>query len=168
MTSSTGPRNWRLAICVTTFVCGLGATLAGAACHVGNDVEFPAASTHGANYLLGSPLSLSSTATITHLPLISKSSGQHVGMARYTVIARQPGNPVTSTRSTLGTTGVMEIGAPAATVPAGSYWIMGIFDTLASVGIDFTPTNVVMYTSLTYGSPLPNPFPPPATYSGQQ
>jgi hypothetical protein len=64
----------------------------------------------------------------------------------------------------------MEINPTASGValPAGTYWIMGIFDVTASIGFSTAAgANVVSYVSLPFGAPLPSRFPAPTTYTGQ-
>ncbi len=65
--------------------------------------------------------------------------------------------------------GLMEIsvGAPVA-VAAGDYWLLGVFDVNASVGLDTSdPQAEVKYIPFTFGTDLPDPFPVAKTYNGQ-
>jgi hypothetical protein len=62
--------------------------------------------------------------------------------------------------------GRMEIPVTA-TLPAGTYWIMGLYDGDAAIGIDYSdPTAPVRSTVQPFASPLQDPFPPTPPYAG--
>jgi len=57
--------------------------------------------------------------------------------------------------------------APVVLQP-GAYWIMGLYDARASVGLDGSAMGTsVAYISLPFSSEVPSSFPAPRTYSGQ-
>ena len=137
---------------------------------VGNSTLFASKSSHAPDYLLGSRITLSKAAKLVDFGLISVSSGAHVVMALYTEASGHPGTLVAYTSSTALTSSDQQI-APnvQASLPAGNYWIMAVYDTSASVGIDYgNSTAEVDYISFTFGTTLPSTFPAPTTYTGQQ
>jgi hypothetical protein len=135
----------------------------------GNVAPFASNSSHAPNDLLGSPLSVPQNSTLVAFGVIARSSGPQVIMALYTDSGGQPGTLVAQTTAVTLNNQTMEIPAPSVAVPAGSYWIMAVYNVSASVGIDFSNAQAkVDYTSLNFGSMLPSPFPAPTTYTGQQ
>jgi hypothetical protein len=124
----------------------------------------------GANYLLGSTLTIGATITVTKLGLFTTASavGPHFQLALYKDNAGAPGALVAFTPSTALAQGQNEIPvtAPTAVAP-GTYWLMGVYDVGAQICADAITTNKIDYISLTYGTALPNPFPAsPTTYMG--
>jgi cysteine-rich repeat protein len=133
----------------------------------GNYTEFPEPSSHSANYLLGTQVTVAQAGTLTHFGLFSKSSSPNIVMALYSDVGGKPGQLLAQTPATDLPLGPLEIPVPAAAIPAGTYWIMAVFDTSASVGIQFGGPDVVAYISHAFGAALPMSFPPPLTYTGQ-
>ena len=89
-------------------------------------------------------------------------------MALYTDSGGAPDTLVMETKSTAVPVGALEVDlSKPVDVPAGNYWIMGIFDVSASVGIAFPASEVVQYRSLSYSDPMPATFGTPSTYTGQ-
>ena len=106
---------------------------------------------------------------LTHLCLIAKADGPNVILALYTDNAGWPDRLVAATPATPMTVGPMEIPVAPTSVSAGTYWIMGVYDTDASIGIDQSdPTAPVRYAAQPFASPLPDPFGPATAYSGQK
>jgi hypothetical protein len=137
--------------------------------HVGNDVEFPDSSNHSPNYLLGSALEIPTDMIVTHLALIGKSASANVKMALYTDSGGAPDSLVAETASAPVTVGADEIPVLKETaVPMGHYWIMAVFDTNASVGIDFASTDSYDYRSMTFSNPMPSSFGAASTGSSQR
>jgi hypothetical protein len=135
----------------------------------GNVAPFAKNSSHAPNDLLGSPLNVPVSSTLVAFGVIARSSGPQIIMALYTDSGGQPGTLVAQTSPVVLNGQTMEISAPSVAVPAGNYWIMGVYDVTASIGIDYTNLSAkVDYTSLNFGSMLPSPFPAPTTYTGQQ
>jgi len=123
--------------------------------------ELPSPSTHLANYLLGSDVKITSSATVTHLSVIAKASGPQVKMALYTDDNGVPDELVVGTAAhTLGV-GVQEIPVAATPVAAGHYWIMAIFDSNASIAFsNGEPNPPYAYRELAFSDPLPAVFGP--------
>ena len=137
----------------------------------GNAAEFSNSSNHAPDYLLGSLLNVPSSGTLTHLAVIAKAAGPHVVLALYSNSAGQPDQLIAATPVTTLIAGAMEIPVTATPLAAGDYWIMGVYDTPATIGIefdDFVTGAVVKYTAHTFTAPLPNPFPTPTVYNGQK
>ena len=135
--------------------------------HVGNDVEFPDSSSHGADYLLGSFLTVPTDMTVTAMGLIGKSATGNVRMALYTDSSGAPDALVVETASTAVPVGVLEMPVTSVALPAGGYWIMAVYDVTASVGIAYPKFDVVQYRSLDFADPMPGTFGSPKTYTGQ-
>jgi hypothetical protein len=137
---------------------------------VGNYQVFGSNSSHAANYLLGSQLAVPKNGKLLQFGVISKGSGPHVIMALYTDVNGSPGSLVAYTTSTSLNNSDQQI-APnvQAALSQGNYWIMGEYDTTASIGIDYSVSSaVVKYISHTFGSQLPANFPNPTSYTGQR
>ncbi len=135
----------------------------------GNVAPFASNSSHGPNYLLGSPLAIPVNCTLVAFGVIARSSGPQAIMALYTDSGGQPGNLVAQTAAFTLNNQTMEISAPNVAITAGNYWIMGIYNVTASIGIDYSNASAqVDYISLNFGAQLPSPFPSPTTYTGQQ
>jgi len=136
--------------------------------HVGNDAEFADSSSHSPDYLLGTLLVVPADMTVTAMGVIGKSATGNVRMALYTDSSGAPDAFVMETASTAVPVGVLEVPlAKPVDIPAGNYWIMGIFDVTASIGIAFPKAEIVQYRSLSYGDPMPGTFGTPSTYTGQ-
>jgi hypothetical protein len=112
---------------------------------------------------------LPQTAMLTHLCVIAKSAGPNVELALYADANGAPGELVASTGPTPMSVGRMEIPVAPTALPPGMYWMMGVYDSDASIGIDQSDPNMpVRYTSQPFATPLPNPFGPANEYSGQR
>jgi hypothetical protein len=137
---------------------------------VGNYTLFSGKSSHASNYLLGSRITLSKAATLVDFGIISVASGPDVTMALYTESGGHPGTLVAYTGSTALSGSDQQIAPNTnASLSATNYWIMAVYNTNASVGIDYSNASVeVDYISFTYGSSLPTTFGTPQTYTGQQ
>ena len=134
----------------------------------GFPVVFSTPSSHSPNFLLGSLISVPTTSTLTHISLIAKSGGQQVVMALYSNVSGSPGTLLASSAATTVVVGVNDLPVSNIVLPVGNYWIMGVFNVQASVGIDFANSDIVKYISFSFGSPLPTTFPTPIVYSGQR
>jgi hypothetical protein len=134
----------------------------------GNDVEFPGASDHSPDFLLGGPVAMPQAGMLTHLCVIAKSAGADVILSLYSDANADPAHLVASTAATPMTVGRMEIPVTPTQLPGGTYWIMGVYDADASIGIDQSdPSMPVRYTSQPFSTPLPDPFGPAFEYTGQ-
>jgi len=156
-----------------TNACDAGTCVGGAckvttAYKVGDYTNYGTQGSFTANYLLGEKVTLTQAATLLDFGLISASSGQHVVMALYTDNNNSPNTLVAYTASTTVSATDQQI-APntQASLPAGSYWMMAVYDTTAGPDRDNSTSNTIDYISFTYGSTLPTTFPAPTSYSGQ-
>lgn len=131
--------------------------------------EFPGASSHAPNYLLGTMISVpAGGGVLTHLSTIGKAAGPMMKLALYTDSEGSPNTLVAQTAAVALTVGPNEVPVTQSFLPAGNYWIMGIFETNASIGISFPCEETVKYISHTFSSPLPTTFPTPTVYSCQR
>jgi hypothetical protein len=136
----------------------------------GYDVEFSGAADMTPGYLLGIPVVVPQASVVTDLALIAKVSGGNVVLGLYTSSgAGLPAQLVASTAATPVTAGVMEMPVSPTAIPAGTYWIAGVYDSDASIGVDGSdPKAPAAYVPLAFGQPLPNPFGNGTTYFGQR
>jgi hypothetical protein len=135
----------------------------------GNSVEFPAASANFADYLLGISLTIPVPSVLTHLCVIAKAGGANVILALYSDNAGFPDRLVAATSATPMTVGPMEIPVTPIALAAGTYWLMGVYDTDASIGFDQSdPTSLVEYAAHTFANPMPDPFGGATPYTGQK
>ncbi len=168
-TSSTVTSTTSTTIVTTSTTSSSTTTTLAAGADYGNDVEFPAASAHAPDYLLGSPIVLPQPSTLTHLCVIAKSGGPHVILGLYTDSGDSPDGLVASIPATAMVAGRMEMPVAPTPLAPGTYWIMGVYDADASIGIDETdPGAPVCYTSHSFATALPDPFGPASPYSGQK
>jgi hypothetical protein len=156
--------------------CGMGLSCVGGMCtnappvKVGNYTVFNSASSHGANYLLGSQIAVPKNGKLLKFGVISKGSGPKIIMALYTDSGGNPATLVTSTSSTVLSNSDQQINPlQQSNLTAGNYWIMGEYDVTASIGIDYSISNaIVKYISHTFGTALPMNFGNPQSYTGQR
>jgi hypothetical protein len=127
--------------------------------HVGNDVEFRDDSHHLPDYLLGSSIEVPEFMTITALALIGESATAHVKMGLYTDSHGNPDELVVGTDETAVPDGVLEIPVEPTPVTRGTYWLMAVYDTDASVGQEARATpNLIVFRRLDFADPLPLTF----------
>ena len=136
----------------------------------GNSVEYPTASQHAPDYLLGGPLMVTGPATLTHLCVIAKAVGPNVVLGLYSSNAMgEPDQLVAAVSGTPLSVGPVEIPVAPTVLPAGPYWMFGVYDVDASIGIDETdPAAPARYVSHPFASALQSPFGPMGAYSGQR
>jgi len=136
----------------------------------GNAVEYPNASAHAPDYLVGDPVMVTGAAMLTHLCVIAKADGPNVVLALYASNAMgEPEHLMASTPATPLSVGSVEIPVTPTMLPAGQYWMFGVYDADASIGLDESdPTAPVRYVSHPFASPLQEPFGPTASYPGQR
>lgn len=88
-------------------------------------------------------------------------------MALYTDSGGNPDTLVSSTGAlSYSSAGRVEPDVTDVLLPAGDYWIMAIYQSTASLGIDFS--GEVQYRPLSYGTSLPTTFGTVSQYTGQQ
>ncbi len=122
---------------------------------------------HAPNYLLGTALSITQSTTVSALGVLGRAAGPNVKLALYTDLNGAPNRLIVATPATPLIAGRLEIPVSPTPVPAGTYWIMGIYDVQASIGISFSTNTQVDYVSWSFGSAMPAVFPSPIIYSGQ-
>jgi hypothetical protein len=136
---------------------------------IGQTVDLGATSSHSANFLLGTTITVTKPSTIQSFGVLSKSSGPKVVIALYTDSAGNPGTLVAQTGINTLTNSTQEFPSQTKpTIPAGTYWLVGEYDTNAAIGYSNSVSTTVKYVSHTFGSALPATFGAPLSYTGQQ
>ena len=102
----------------------------------GNTTDFVTPDEFYSGYLQGAVYAIPVASTVTHLGVIAKSSGQHARLALYTDDAGEPGELVVGTSVFTLAEGAQQIQVPATFIPAGSYWIMSVYDATVLIGTD--------------------------------
>lgn len=135
---------------------------------VGDYTAFTTTGSFTQDYLLGEKITLSKAATLLDFGIIDATSGQHVVMAIYSDNGNAPYQLLAYTSSTaLASTDQQIAPNVQASLAAGSYWIMAVYDVTAGPLRDNATTNQIDYVSFTFGGTLPSTFPAPTTYTGQ-
>jgi hypothetical protein len=153
--------------------CGNGQSCVVGACEItnshGNDQEYDKGNIALPNYLLGNKISVSSGGKLTHLNMFSKQAGPKGQFALYEDVGGNPGPLVVSTDEIEMELGMMQIPVGnSIDIAAGDYWMLGVFDGNASIGLDTSDGNVVVkYADLQFGNAIPDPFGQAQTYNGQ-
>jgi hypothetical protein len=141
-----------------------------AQCTFGNfPATYTAAGNFGANYLLGTKFTLTSTSTLTGLGYKGNGTGSGMQMAIYSDAGGVVGTLVAVTNLTTNASGIITLPVTTPTlIPAGDYWIMAIYQVsnLNQVCYTTSSTKTVSYISLPYGNSPPNSA-TWTTYTGQ-
>ena len=148
--------------------CGSGG---GGNCNTGNELPiFSNISNHGANYILGTKYTLASAGTLTGLSMNGVGgSGSNVQMALYADNGGVPGALLVTSAAGAVTAGTVTLAVTPMALAAGDYWQMAIFDVGGAVTtIDYNNSEVVYYTSSSYGSALPANGAGFVSYTGQK
>jgi hypothetical protein len=138
--------------------------------NIGNDIEFPTtpSSSMSSNYLLGSRITLTQSATLKKFGLIAKKRGSEVKFALYTDKNGSPHTLIISSKGTKLERGKMEIPVENAYLSAENYWIMAVYNSNAQVGKKLGVSDTVKYIAHSFTDPLPKIFPEPTSYTGQR
>jgi len=137
--------------------------------YYGNYVPLNSSSGHSPNYLLGTSLVVSQASTLDAFGLIVVSSGFQVQMALYTDNNGVPDSLFASSPiTTVTASGVLELDVTDQSLPAGTYWIMAVYSSLASVSYTSSTSATVKYRALSFGSSLPTSFGSASGYDGQE
>lgn len=136
---------------------------------VGNHDPLGTPSGHGADFLLGAPILVPDAVTVQGFGVQMMATGPSGHFALYTDVGGAPGTLVAETADvTPSSAGANEFAATSAVaIPSGRYWLMGVWNTLTSIGYTEDTDAVVHYIPHAYGTPLPPVFPAPTTYTGQ-
>jgi len=131
--------------------------------------EFSETSGHSANYLLGSKITVTEASTLTHLCLIAKTAGPQVKIGLYSDEGGEPELLIVSTPATVLVDGELEIAVTETALPAGDYWFMAVYSTMANIGYNTTnPEAVFKYIDHVFATALPAAFPAPETATEQE
>jgi hypothetical protein len=135
----------------------------------GNATEFSGASSHSPGFLLGSPVQIPVAVTITHLAVIAKAGGANVLLGLYRQSGGVPTTLVVGTSPTPLAPGRLEIPVTPTTIAAGTYWLMAMYDTDASVGLDTSVANAQdAYAFRDFSQGLPATVSQPTSMFGQR
>jgi len=135
----------------------------------GNATEFTGASSHSPGFLLGSPVQIPVAVTVTHLAVIAKAGGSSVLLGLYRQSGGVPTTLVVGTPPTPLAPGRLEIPVTPTAIAAGTYWLMAMYDTDASVGIDTSVANAPdAYSFRDFGQGLPATVSQPTSMFGQR
>ena len=156
----------RTLIVASTFLLAVAAR---GSAYYGNYTDLPQSSSHSANYLLGSAISVDQPVTLSAAGIIFRTSGYDANVGLYSDVGGHPSQLLATTGSFLvGTTGRVETAfLSTPTLGPGTYWFMADFDAFASVGYNQPTGALVDYRSLTFTSTLPTTFGTATEYSGQ-
>lgn len=128
-------------------------------------------SSHSPHFLLGEQVVVPAPTTLRRFGVLVVTSGPQFQMALYSDLGGVPHHLVAQTAPFAVTAGSMEVlpTVPNVILPPGTYWLVGICNQNASFGYTTgAGANVVQYRSLTFGTPLPDPFGGPLmSYTGQ-
>jgi len=137
----------------------------------GNFTDLGDNSSHAASYLLGSQIDVTIPGVLTDAGIIFRASGGNGEVAVYddTGAGGLPGNLVARTGvfpvTSIGDTLIPFTSNPV--LPAGTYWMMAVYSTGASVGFTTNTDALVAYRSFTTGTVPPATFGTATTYTGQ-
>jgi hypothetical protein len=135
----------------------------------GNATEFSGASSHSSGFLLGSAVQIPSAVTVTHLAVIAKAAGANVLLGLYRNAGGVPTTLVVGTAPTALAPGRIEIPVTPTALTAGTYWLMAMYDTDASVGIDTSVANAAaMYSFRDWSQGLPATVSAPSSLFGER
>lgn len=157
--------------CTTTLINNTAVTAAFMATQrLGHTTQFTQTSSPSPNFLLGEQVVVTAPVTLHRFGLIASAAGANVKMALYTDVAGSPGTLVAQTAATAQIVGNHEISptAPAVALPAGTYWLVAVYDVAGSIYYTTSATtNTVKYITHTFANALPTTFGTPTTYMGQ-
>jgi hypothetical protein len=135
----------------------------------GNATEFTGTSSHSPGFLLGSPVQIPVAVTVTHLAVIAKAGGPSVLLGLYRQSGGVPTTLVVGTSPTPLAPGRLEIPVTPTTIAAGTYWLMAMYDTDASVGLDTSVANAQdAYAFRDFSQGLPATVSQPTSMFGQR
>jgi hypothetical protein len=130
-------------------------------------VDQPVNSGFSAGYLLGHRITIGTNSTVTHLGVFTKSGGPNVQLGLYTDVAGVPATLLVESVQAPLVAGSQEIPVAATPVSAGTYWMVGLYDSTAQIAIDDDlSTQTIRYRAYTAGTPLPGTFGPSTSYTG--
>ena len=132
---------------------------------IGWDVEGGTTGSYAANYLLGYPITVSSSFTLEEFALIAKGTSANVMMALYddTGTGGGPGALVASTAASTLALGDNRFSTTATTIAPGTYYLAAVYNNSAQISYG-VGTSTGYYRVLTFGS-LPATFGTASAYT---
>jgi hypothetical protein len=135
----------------------------------GNATEFSELSSHSPGFLLGNSIQIPTAITVTHLAVIAKKGGANLMLGLYRNGGGVPTTLVVGTPPTALAPGRIEIPVTPTLITAGKYWLMAMYDTDASVGLDTSnATAAAMYSFRDWSEGLPASVSLPGSLFGQR
>lgn len=137
--------------------------------YLGNHDPLTDSSSHTPGFLLGTAIYVPDTVTLLAFGVDMRATGPSGRLALYRDNGINPtalvGQTAAFTPTSLGANTSPAL-APTTLTP-GMYWLMGEWDAPASMGLTAATDARVSYIAHPWGTPLPDPFPTPQTYTGQ-
>jgi len=120
----------------------------------GNDVEMVDNSGHLEDYALGFAVEVNQDLTLTHLAYIGKAATAQVRLGLYTDSGGLPGSLIVQSAVHTVATGHQELPVTPTDLTPGDYWIMGVYDSPASIGQE-DGNDLIAYWAHDFDQPLP-------------
>jgi hypothetical protein len=147
-----------------------GTLLSSGAHRYGNLSPFSSNSTHAPDDLLGMQVTVSQSGTLLGFGVYGRSAGPHLVLSLYTDVGGRPGALVGQAAAITSCVGTIEPPSTAQPqVPAGNYWILGVWDTTGSIGINLSAgATPVDWIAQPFAQALPASYPASSNrYTGQ-
>lgn len=146
----------------TSYVCNPFTTLS----RYGETSDFGVAGTFTANFLLGTSLDVPQNSILKGFGYWGYDDTTNFRMALYTDSGGEPDQLVAETGPIAMEFGEQEVTIAEANLPAGTYWVMGHYET-SSPGVgQGTDSTTIKFISLPFSSDPPQTYPAASTYTG--
>jgi hypothetical protein len=132
---------------------------------IGNSQLLPSTAGWSGNYLVAMPIIVPGDAQLRRFGMISHAATAQAKMALYSDLGGAPGQLLAATQAFPVGFGPNEVQVPLQALPAGSYWLAGVFDGAAQVGTANPGIGFVRYVQTLFASPLPSTFGASTTYT---
>ncbi|HND30804.1 MAG TPA: hypothetical protein PLA94_12425, partial [Myxococcota bacterium] len=135
------------------------------------DVNYPATTTGpgsaAASYLLGPSITVTSATTLYRFGALLNTAGNSARMALYTDVSGSPSTLVAYSDVFTTAVGVNEVAlSTPVSLPAGTYWIMGVYSATTYVYYGSSSTASIRYKAYSYSSTPSSTFGTASSYTG--
>ncbi|HND00170.1 MAG TPA: hypothetical protein PKW90_28840, partial [Myxococcota bacterium] len=135
------------------------------------DVNYPASVTGpgsaAPSYLLGPSITVTSATTLYRFGALLNTAGNSARMALYTDVSGSPSTLVAYSDVFTTAVGVNEVAlSTPVSLPAGTYWIMGIYSGTTYVYYGSSSTASIRYKAYSYSSTPSSTFGTASSYTG--